>query len=246
MAMAANGVFQWGANGAGASFSPPAQAVFSPPVLPAPRDVARALFAELGLDCFICAPVTPHERLIRDIEIFAAGAMVSNPAAGGVKPAQAQAPAQARAQATTPRAAPGLFASAPRVPAQAGPAREAMPQPADDVSPGQGDVMGMAKGVSGLAGFALTEAEAAPAMDKAEMAEAQGWLGLDMSQPREWSADDLAMLMFCDRAAAADSLTRRAEQAAIKAEEGLGAYIDPDAFGDDASEENAFEAQAAA
>jgi hypothetical protein len=234
MAMAASGVFQWSANGAGAAFARPTQAAFSPPVLSSPRDVARALFAELGLEGFISPAEAPRERLMRDIGIFAAGSMPANPAAGDVKPAAA------------PRAASGLFAPAPRAAAQYLAAPVAVSQVTDQTVPEPGPVMNIGpimnitNEVPGPASAVTPDADAPLYREKDAMADEPGWLGLDMSQPREWSADDLAMLMFRDRTAAADSLMQRAAQVEADSEADLEAFIDPNAFADVESGESSF------
>jgi hypothetical protein len=224
MAMAANGIFQWDADGASAPSSSKARTGFSPAALSSPRDVAGALFDELGLSRFLAPAATAGERLIRDIEHFAARRTPENPATPAAKPIAA------------PRAVSGLFAPAPRPAAQAIPASVAcapaapLLHVADPVAPERG-------GAGVVDAIARPDADAGSGADDAATGEGSGWLGLDMSQPREWSAEDLAMLMFRDRAAAADSLSLRAEQAAAEVAESLDAFIDPYAFDDDASEE---------
>jgi hypothetical protein len=233
MAMAANGILQWGAEGAVTAQTSPVQVAFPPPALSSPHDVAAALFAELGLSRFLAPATTPGERLMRDIALFAARRTPGDTAATGAKPGAA------------PRATSGLFANAPRPAAQANTtsvasAPAATPvHVADHVSLERGAAV--ADAIARPDATVKPDADAGSGADDAATGNGAGWLGLDMWQPREWSADDLAMLMFRDRAAAADALTLRAEQAAAEVAESLDAFIDPNAFDDDASEEAAIQ-----
>lgn len=229
MAMAANGILHWGAEGAVTAQSSQKRAAEATPRFSSPQDAAEALFAELGLARFLAPATTSGSRLMGDIERFASRRTPEN------------APTTVARPVAVPRAASGLFAPSPRPAAQAIPtspvsAPVAAPaQVADRASPEPAGVAGIADALAG------PEADAAPGVENAATANGTGWLGLDLSQPREWTSDDLAMLMFRDRTAAADALSLRAEQAAAEIRDSLDAFIDPDAFDDDALEGHAGE-----
>jgi hypothetical protein len=223
MMMAASGIFQWSGRERGAATASQDEKALVATALMPPQLVAEALFAELGLDRFLSPAATPGERLMGDILLFAAGVIPGDaePSAGGLLAEEAVADS---ALLASPAAEEGSGLMNP-------------PQPDER---DQGDAGPMADASEGApADIAGTSVELAAHAK-------QGWLVVDMSEPREWSADDLAMLIYRDCADVAESLARRADRAMIEDEAegaaGSGHHAFPDEGLDEFSSEDRFAA----
>jgi hypothetical protein len=220
MLMAANGILQWRGGERGAATARQAESEFPAASLMPSQLVAEALFAELGLDRFLVPAATPGERLMGDILLFAAG-VISGDADASAAPETAIAEAlseEAVAECTIP--------PLPAAEDQAGPAANMQPAVEDE-----GDRSAMGPTLAG------ESAEIAEASGEMPAAGEPGWLALDMSEPREWSAVDIAMLIYRDSAEAAGSLASRAGWAAAQGEDDLAAETGRRAFPDESLDE---------
>jgi hypothetical protein len=225
MAMAANGVFQeWQDRGGKAS-------EWASPALKSPQDAVAELFLELGLDRFLAPAPDASEIRVQDVLRFVAAENIPDMATPVADPEpvnSAVGPVAPERIGAAPR--PEIRVDAEMPPAEASTAAE----PADASSLNMGEVPAVEGTKPGEpAGPEAPSHEdnglpllAAPSIGD----ESRPWLGIDMTEPREWTADDLMMLMYRDRAATGHSRAPGPAAGGTITARSLEDYIDPVAF----------------
>jgi hypothetical protein len=243
MAKAAWDMFHGSTDLAGAASRRPLSN-WTPPALKCPHEAAAELFAELGLARFLMQAPDAGEALMLDLQRFAA---VEEPADRAAGPQ----PANGFEEATQEEAAPGL----PAVAFPAPKARSVIASPSASSAASLAAASAEATAIAlspGLPPGASPEAriadEAIPCAsvgaDTASSAQDGGnetgpWLGFDMSQPAEWTAHDLMMLMYRDRAASARQKDMRPKTDGDAGEDHADAEIGAASALDGASREQA-------